>query len=81
MNIFKRLRDQPRWRVITAVIVVVVLAIGVTVVALLPRLGAPIATTQRPTDGGSTPATPTPTPPPEPGAPRTATADIESTNH
>jgi hypothetical protein len=75
MNIFKRLRDQPRWRIITAVIIVAALAIGVTVVALLPRTsGSPIAATPAPTEAAEPTATPTPTPTPEPVA--LPTADV-----
>jgi hypothetical protein len=77
MKISHRLRDQPRWRVITAVIVVAALAAGVTVVALLPRAGSetPVASSAPSETAKPTPtATPTPTPTPEPV--KLPTADV-----
>jgi hypothetical protein len=69
MNILSRLRSQPRWRLITAGAVVIVLVGGLVTVALLPTQG------EQPTAASNTPdATPTATPTPEPVA--LPTADV-----
>lgn len=70
MNILTRLRSQPRWLLITAGAVVVVLVAGVTTVALLPTSSSPndVSATSTPR------ATPTATPVPE--AVALPTADV-----
>lgn len=70
MTILKRLRAQPRWRVITAAAVVVVLAGGATLVAVTFASGPSQQSAVAPTSTPS--ATPTPTPIPEPSALPTA---------
>ncbi|MGY4858073.1 glycosyl hydrolase [Cryobacterium sp. AP23] len=75
MTILKRLRAQPRWRVITAAGVVVVLACGATVAAFaFAPDSEPAAVAPTSTPSATATPTPTPTPTPEPAALPTADA-------
>ncbi|MET0885867.1 MAG: hypothetical protein ABWX92_05385, partial [Mycetocola sp.] len=74
MTFFERLRAQPRWRILTAAAVVLILvggAIAATIAFAVPK---PASEAVAPTASSSPTPTPTPTPTPEPVALPTADA-------